>query len=66
LSEITASFVADLWFSQIWDDARLVYAHFSNRQNISLDEAIAQRLWTPNLCFVNSQHTYIHAYPIKN
>ncbi|KAL3076761.1 hypothetical protein niasHS_011498 [Heterodera schachtii] len=66
LSETSSSFVVDLWFSQIWSDPRLVYSHLSCKSNLSLDESLAQQLWTPNLCFINSHDTYIHSSPESN
>uniref|UniRef100_A0A914HK29 Uncharacterized protein n=1 Tax=Globodera rostochiensis TaxID=31243 RepID=A0A914HK29_GLORO len=52
ISEITGSFVADVWFSQIWLDPRL--------------DSVAEKLWTPNVCFVNSKQTQIHRSPSNN
>uniref|UniRef100_A0A914I2J3 Neurotransmitter-gated ion-channel ligand-binding domain-containing protein n=1 Tax=Globodera rostochiensis TaxID=31243 RepID=A0A914I2J3_GLORO len=66
LSETSSSFVVDLWFSQIWSDPRLIYSHLSCKSNLSLDESLAERLWTPNLCFINSHDTYIHSSPKSN
>lgn len=67
ISEITSSFVIDTWFSAIWLDKRLQYQHLAPCQkNLSLDQHMESKIWTPNVCFVNSKKTELHSSPKPN
>uniref|UniRef100_A0A914WV82 Uncharacterized protein n=1 Tax=Plectus sambesii TaxID=2011161 RepID=A0A914WV82_9BILA len=67
ISEITGSFTSDVLFSQIWHDPRLKFHHITNcLQNLTLNHAMIDRIWTPNVCFVNSKYTSLHSSPTPN
>uniref|UniRef100_A0A915JEA8 Neurotransmitter-gated ion-channel ligand-binding domain-containing protein n=1 Tax=Romanomermis culicivorax TaxID=13658 RepID=A0A915JEA8_ROMCU len=54
VSEMTASFTTDLLFSQIWSDPGLKYGHITDCiENITLGHRMIDRIWVPNVCFVN-------------
>ncbi|GMT10986.1 hypothetical protein PFISCL1PPCAC_2283, partial [Pristionchus fissidentatus] len=66
INEITSSFTVDVLFSQIWTDRRLAFDHYACLKNISLDYTLVEKIWTPNVCFVNSKKTSLHSSPIPN
>ncbi|CAD6193424.1 unnamed protein product [Caenorhabditis auriculariae] len=67
VSEISASFTLDLLFSQIWHDPRLRFEHLTPcLQNLTLGYQMVEKLWSPNVCFVNSKRTEIHSSPTPN
>ncbi|KAM3727634.1 Serotonin-gated chloride channel [Dirofilaria immitis] len=67
ISEITSSFKADIWFSQIWHDQRLDFRHLNYcLTNLSLAAHKLPNLWTPNVCVVNSKKVAIHTSPSQN
>ncbi|VDM40496.1 unnamed protein product [Toxocara canis] len=48
ISEISASFTADILFSQIWHDERLRFDHLSScLPNLTLNHQIVDRIWQP-------------------
>ncbi|CAB3410033.1 unnamed protein product [Caenorhabditis bovis] len=67
ISAITGTFIIDYWISAIWNDKRLAYTHLDPcRKNLSLDHDMEPRLWSPNVCIVNSKSTKVHASPKPN
>ncbi|VDN06886.1 unnamed protein product [Thelazia callipaeda] len=67
ISEITSSFKADIWFSQIWHDRRLDFRHFNYcLTNLSLAAHKLPHLWTPNVCVVNTKQVTVHTSPSQN
>uniref|UniRef100_A0AC35UHQ8 Neur_chan_LBD domain-containing protein n=1 Tax=Rhabditophanes sp. KR3021 TaxID=114890 RepID=A0AC35UHQ8_9BILA len=67
ITEVTSTFKSDLWFSQIYQDKRLAYeSHNYCLSNLSLSAHMLPKLWTPNVCFVNSKKVSVHESPEKN
>ncbi len=61
ISEISASFTTDFMFIQIWHDPRLSYSEITNfLQKIKLSHGAIDRVWLPNVCFVNSKSSFVH------
>uniref|UniRef100_A0A183CDC5 Neur_chan_LBD domain-containing protein n=1 Tax=Globodera pallida TaxID=36090 RepID=A0A183CDC5_GLOPA len=67
ISAISGTFVMDFWISAIWQDTRLQFGHLDPcRRNLSLDHDMEPRLWSPNVCIVNSKATKVHDSPKPN
>ncbi|KAI1717202.1 neurotransmitter-gated ion-channel ligand binding domain-containing protein [Ditylenchus destructor] len=67
ISAISGTFVIDFWISAIWQDTRLKFSHLDPcRKNLSLDHDMEPRLWSPNVCIVNSKSTKVHDSPKPN
>jgi hypothetical protein len=64
---MSGTFVMDFWISAIWQDSRLRFSHIDPcRRNLSLDHDMEPRLWSPNVCIVNSKSTKVHDSPKPN
>lgn len=60
ISAITGTFVIDFWMSAIWQDSRLSFNTIDPcRLNLSLDHDMEPKLWSPNVCVVNSKSTKV-------
>ena len=67
ISENSASFTADLLFSQIWEDPGMRFDHMTDcLENLTLSHRMIDSLWLPNVCFQNSKSTSIHSSPTAN
>uniref|UniRef100_A0A1I7YAZ9 Neur_chan_LBD domain-containing protein n=1 Tax=Steinernema glaseri TaxID=37863 RepID=A0A1I7YAZ9_9BILA len=67
ISAITGTFVIDFWISAIWLDSRLQFETIDPcRKNLSLDHDMEPKLWSPNVCIVNSKATKVHDSPKPN
>ncbi|KFD72262.1 hypothetical protein M514_01324 [Trichuris suis] len=67
ISESTQDFEVDLYINEMWEDPRLRFDHLNPcKPNMSLDNSLLDKLWTPNTCFVNSKEAFIHQSPFTN
>lgn len=69
VSELDSFFELDMFYSELWFDSRLSYQNWPEGrcvQNITLDLDYLGRLWTPNICIVNSKSAVIHSSPSEN
>uniref|UniRef100_A0A915MTZ0 Neurotransmitter-gated ion-channel ligand-binding domain-containing protein n=1 Tax=Meloidogyne javanica TaxID=6303 RepID=A0A915MTZ0_MELJA len=67
ISELSASFTADVLMSQIWLDRRLSYTHLGSCiENMTLSSVIVERFWQPFVCFMNSKKSELHVSPSPN
>lgn len=66
VSDITSSFQADIFYSQLWTDPRLRFDNLTCVTNLSLDESVIQQLWTPKVALSNSKDVKMHMSPTLN
>ncbi|KRZ70289.1 Ligand-gated ion channel 50, partial [Trichinella papuae] len=67
ISEQTQDFEVDLYLNEMWEDPRLRFDHLNPcKPNMSLDNSMLEKIWTPNTCFINSKEAFIHKSPFTN
>lgn len=66
INEFTSSFVADIYYSQIWMDTRLRFENMTCQTNLSLDESVINQIWTPRVAISNSKVAALHSSPTPN
>ncbi|VDK72136.1 unnamed protein product [Litomosoides sigmodontis] len=67
ISEMTASFTADVFFSQIWLDPGLAFENITKcLANLTLSHRTIDDIWLPDVCFQNSKSTLVHSSPTPN
>ncbi|KHN88454.1 Ligand-gated ion channel 50 [Toxocara canis] len=67
ISEMAASFTADVLFSQIWLDPGLSFENMTRcLPNLTLSYRTIDDIWLPNVGFQNSKRTSVHESPTPN
>uniref|UniRef100_A0AC35U062 MFS domain-containing protein n=1 Tax=Rhabditophanes sp. KR3021 TaxID=114890 RepID=A0AC35U062_9BILA len=67
LSVVKNSFTADIWFSSVWHDPRLAFDMYDRcRTNLSFDDSFEKKIFSPNVCLVNTRTAIVHASPKAN
>lgn len=68
-SELDSFFELDLFFSELWHDPRLAFGNSPQARcvkNVTLGLEYLHKVWTPNVCIVNSKAALIHSSPSEN
>ncbi|CAB3397886.1 unnamed protein product [Caenorhabditis bovis] len=67
ISEMTNDFELEMYINEMWNDPNLRFEKFpACKDNVTLDQNIWKKIWTPNTCFVNSKIAEIHESPFLN
>uniref|UniRef100_A0AC35TSJ1 Acyl-coenzyme A oxidase n=1 Tax=Rhabditophanes sp. KR3021 TaxID=114890 RepID=A0AC35TSJ1_9BILA len=67
VSEKSASFTADVLLSEVWQDKRLDFSRYSHCiENLTLNYQVANKIWQPFTCIVNSKKSFVHSSPSQN
>lgn len=67
LSETQAEFEIDILYSQLWYDRKLSFRGLNTcKRNITLNPEFLQKIWSPNICLVNTKSASVHVSPTEN
>ena len=67
VDEVTNDFEVEMYINELWLDPKLRFDHLSAcRSNLSLDQAVLDRIWSPQSSFVNTKSAEILDSPFPN
>ncbi|XP_048841767.1 gamma-aminobutyric acid receptor subunit rho-1-like [Brienomyrus brachyistius] len=65
ISEVDMDFTMTLYLRHYWKDERLTFPS-TNNQSLTFDSRLLKKIWVPDIFFVHSKRSFIHATTTDN